>query len=155
MEKLTCKECGADFQPYRPYQVYCTKQCRKAVKIRNFPSQWNDKRRDNYLRKTYGIGLGEYNKLLEIQGGVCAICKTVPNDISLHVDHDHETGLIRGLLCFPCNQGIGNFHDSLELLTKASKYLNNSNQLRLQGITNKAEVLVAFKKVLDNVLFTC
>src|SRR5688572_26282042 len=52
--------------------------------------------RDQYLRRKYGITLEQYDEMFESQGGVCAICGREPrDDISLHVDHDHETGEVR------------------------------------------------------------
>lgn len=66
-------------------------------------------RRRGWLRREYGLTLEQYDELLQKQGGRCAICKTtVPGGIgSWHVDHDHATGKIRGLLCFDCNICLG------------------------------------------------
>lgn len=76
--------------------------------------------RDAYYRRTYGISAEEFDALLEKQGGVCAIC--VGPDPK-HLDHDHETGAIRGILCVNCNQGLGKFFDDPELLERAAAYL--------------------------------
>ena len=52
--------------------------------------------------------LEDYERMFDAQGGVCAICgKPRPEERTLHVDHDHETGEIRGLLCFSCNNALG------------------------------------------------
>lgn len=83
-------------------------------------------RRDQHLRALYGITITEYNAMVTAQGGKCLVC-----DISaakavrgrLYVDHDHATGLIRGLLCSHCNTGLGLFRDSPELLAAAISYL--------------------------------
>ena len=76
------------------------------------------------LETTYGIPAEEYNRILEIQGGRCAICRSVPRTIRLAVDHDHKTGAVRGLLCKRCNHDLlGGGHDSVELLWTAIKYL--------------------------------
>jgi len=57
-----------------------------------------------HLKNTYGITAEDYNAMMERQGGVCAICGAPPSETrSLNVDHDHETGAIRGLLCTLCN----------------------------------------------------
>lgn len=90
------------------------------------------KMRDYHLKRNYGISLDDYNKLHEQQGGVCAICgnpETVKHFVSgrshpLHLDHDHTTGKVRGLLCTLCNTGLGKFKDDKELLKKALEYLN-------------------------------
>src|SRR5438094_9480440 len=60
--------------------------------------------RAGHLKRKFGISLEQYEEMLAKQGGVCAICGAPPPEgTSLHVDHDHETGEVRGLLCFPCN----------------------------------------------------
>ncbi len=53
--------------------------------------------------RRYGITLTQYGQLLEFQGGRCAICERPPGQLHLSVDHDHETGAVRGLLCQRCN----------------------------------------------------
>lgn len=80
--------------------------------------------RRSYLKRKYGITLEQYDELLSEQGGVCGICGREPNpNISLHVDHDHQTGALRGLLCFPCNQAIGSLREDPALLELAIDYL--------------------------------
>jgi hypothetical protein len=64
------------------------------------------------LKRKYGITLEQYEALFEAQGGRCAICgsdKAHGVNDTLHVDHDHATGRIRGLLCFVCNRRLGWF----------------------------------------------
>lgn len=59
------------------------------------------------------------------QGGVCAICGRAPrDDISLHVDHDHATGAVRGLLCFRCNNAVGDLEDDPAILRRAAVYVD-------------------------------
>ena len=80
--------------------------------------------RRSYLKRKYGLTLEDYDRMLEAQDGGCAICGRPPRpDISLHVDHDHETGRIRGLLCFPCNNTLGDFEDDPARLYAAADYL--------------------------------
>jgi hypothetical protein len=84
---------------------------------------------DSYLRRTYGITLAQYDMILTNQGGVCAICKKSCNRTStvrLCVDHDHSNGIVRGLLCFQCNVGLGKFGDSAENLKSAIDYLERN-----------------------------
>jgi hypothetical protein len=77
-----------------------------------------------HLKKKYGLTVEEYEAMLADQGGGCAICARPPReDIALHVDHDHETGAIRALTCFRCNNALGDFNDDRALLAKASAYL--------------------------------
>lgn len=75
------------------------------------------------LKHEYGISLKDYDDLLTAQGGVCAICGGDNNGKNLHVDHDHKTGIVRGLLCNGCNSGIGNMKDDVNIVRKAVQYL--------------------------------
>lgn len=80
--------------------------------------------RDLYYRRTFGISADEFDVILVAQGRCCAICGVRPErEASLHVDHCHETGRIRGIVCLNCNQGIGKFNDDPELLERAAAYL--------------------------------
>lgn len=83
-----------------------------------------------FMKSVYGITLDQYEVLLEKQDGVCAICLRPERRKSryggtcrLHVDHDHKTGKLRGLLCSTCNFAIGGMNDSPELLRAAADYL--------------------------------
>lgn len=80
-------------------------------------------KRDESLKRDFGISEKQYLDMLEIQGGVCAICGKKETSRNLAVDHDHKTGLVRGLLCQKCNTGLGLLSDSLTMLEKAIKYL--------------------------------
>jgi hypothetical protein len=83
------------------------------------------KARAYHLGRTHGITPEQYDEMLAAQGGGCAICKRPPReDISLHVDHDHETGKVRGLLCFRCNNSLGDLEDDPVLVRAAAKYLD-------------------------------
>lgn len=76
------------------------------------------------LEETYGISAEEYDRLLKLQGGRCAICRNVPRTIRLATDHDHQTGAVRGLLCKRCNHDLlGGGHDSVDVLFRALAYL--------------------------------
>jgi hypothetical protein len=89
------------------------------------PELTKEKSRAAHLKIFFGITVAEYDLLFEKQGGVCAICKKVcSTGHALSVDHCHETGVIRGLLCRRCNRGIGHFYDNSFLLQTAVNYLN-------------------------------
>lgn len=79
-----------------------------------------DRVKADKLRRLYGLSLLEYNKMMIAQGGLCAICKSNP---ATDVDHCHQTGVVRGILCNNCNRGLGFFKDSRVLLLTASFYL--------------------------------
>jgi len=76
--------------------------------------------------KKYGITKDDYLRMVEEQGGVCAICGK-PDSIRLAVDHCHTTGIVRGLLCSGCNTSLGKFNDDIEVLRKAIEYLEKAN----------------------------
>lgn len=78
----------------------------------------------NNRLKRFGLSLGEYESMITDQSGRCAICfDRAADPTSLHVDHCHKTGRVRGLLCHSCNTGLGHFRDSVVNLSKASAYL--------------------------------
>lgn len=73
-----------------------------------------------HLKRRYGLSLEDFDDLLERQGGVCAVCKEAP---PTEVDHDHDTGEVRGLLCSPCNGAVGLFGDDPDVIRRAIAYL--------------------------------
>lgn len=81
--------------------------------------------RDRRLRATYGISAEDYDARLLAQGGGCAICQNdCPTGRMLAVDHDHATGVVRGLLCTNCNMAVGKMKDDADLLRRAAEYLD-------------------------------
>jgi hypothetical protein len=97
------------------------------------------KRHHQHVKRKFGISRDGYEKMLLSQNGKCAICgtenpsrngKAVKN---FAVDHNHTTGQVRSLLCTPCNQGIGHFLDSPNLLRTAATYLETFNQYPIGG----------------------
>jgi hypothetical protein len=78
---------------------------------------------EKYVQKTYGLGPGEYAQMLAAQNGVCAICMRPPRRRRLAVDHDHNTGKPRALLCYLCNKYLGQWEFDPVVATLASQYL--------------------------------
>ena len=147
-----CEICRNSYQPYRDSQRTCSVACsrklpdvkareaayrqRPEVKVRK-----NEARRleNNPGRKTvnlhqslrtrYGLEAEIYYAMLVAQAGVCVLCGSPPRgDASgagsrLHVDHDHETGKVRALLCNGCNRGLGYLNDDPALLRAAADYI--------------------------------
>ena len=118
--------CRACYQiKRRPYQIaYMASVGKEKAKGR-----YSAEKRSDSIVKSYGITLNDYDQLLQFQGGGCAICgskeaKTKRNG-RFCVDHDHLTGKVRGLLCAPCNRGIGLLKDDPEIIQKAVSYLKN------------------------------
>lgn len=77
--------------------------------------------KDKKLRQRFGINLETYLKIWKAQGEKCAICPRTEG--TFHVDHSHELGHVRGILCHHCNTALGNFGDSIETMEKAIDYL--------------------------------
>ncbi len=92
----------------------------KARRRRN-PAKYKAADRRAKLMHRYGLTEDSYNELLRAANGCCQICKRKMK--KLHIDHDHETGKVRGLLCMTCNQGLGKLGDTLERLLVAVEYL--------------------------------
>lgn len=83
-----------------------------------------EKGRRAWFKRAYGISVEEYEALVFIQKGSCAICKRpCKTNKALSVDHDHKTGKIRGLLCQACNSALGFMEDSIDNIENMIKYL--------------------------------
>lgn len=106
---------------------------RHPEKVAAAQKVWHDANRDHvrryHLLQKYEITPEDYDRMLAEQDGTCAICDGPPagrgkgNSI-FHVDHDHATGTVRGLLCAPCNTALGLFQDSPGTLLRAIEYLS-------------------------------
>ena len=109
-----CKKCKQKKeQASESYLKYKTKQSKEA------------KRNNTYMRK-YGITLDTYNEMYTEQSGCCKICNEHYD--KLHIDHDHNTNRVRGLLCGLCNRGIGCLKDDVLRLQEAINYLNDNEE---------------------------
>jgi hypothetical protein len=100
------------------------KLCRKAFDA----ARYKTSRRKELLVERYGIGDEEYYSLLEKQSGVCALCSAdTPGGRwkKFNVDHCHDTGRVRGLLCYRCNTALGQLGDNEVGLMKALSYVTN------------------------------
>ena len=87
--------------------------------------------RDKHLRQRYGFDHTEYDRMLQIQGGCCAVCLSKDPGKGFryfHIDHDHATGKVRGLLCAKCNQALGLLAENVEVVQRALNYLQHHNR---------------------------
>ena len=103
---------------------YQCKECKKK-----YLQKWREKNPGAYKEWKYGVTQKEYDKALEKQEGLCAICSTDKaggRHNTWHIDHDHSTGKFRGLLCWLCNSGLGKFKDNEDLLYNAAAYLRGN-----------------------------
>jgi len=105
-KKCICRDCNSDL-------------------TKSQDSYNRERRRIRHYEKAYGLTIDTYDRLLVLQEGSCAICKGNPTGTAVHftVDHNHKTGLTRGLLCSSCNRGLGLLKDNAEILGEAMKYL--------------------------------
>jgi hypothetical protein len=124
--------------PWSKDNFYWKEKRGSSEAVKDYMREWREKARaanpDYYLNqdlyKKYGITLEWYRETLAKQNNVCAICKepetTVIREkvIKMPVDHDHETGKTRGLLCTRCNRGLGLFRDKIDILNSAISYLS-------------------------------
>ena len=113
-----CKPCQAAYHR----QWYAKNRAKKSVDMRRVR-----------LSRLFGLSLEDWDALYDRQNGGCAICgesdgygrSDGAGRKRLSVDHDHQTGAVRGLLCDACNTGLGKFRDDPGLLAKAINYLAN------------------------------
>lgn len=124
-------------KPWGKDNFYWKERREGPEEVKEYMRQWQKKARaanpdyylDQNLRKKYGITLEWYRKQLSKQNNVCAICKQPEKAvirgrvIAMPVDHDHNTGKARGLLCTACNRGLGLFKDRVDILKSAIDYL--------------------------------
>lgn len=119
-----CKHCGKRTKRTRKY---CTNLCSvKAWKKANPEKRKVYKQRERL--KKFGLLIEEYDVLLTEQGGGCAACGRLQEDLSrkMAVDHDHATGKVRGLLCLGCNVTLGHAGDNPLLLRALADYLERT-----------------------------
>ena len=134
MDKMRCSKCQIMFDKndappsQRHKSSYYCRDCKREVRKADY---WNkvdfyrDYSRKNQRRtrlaRVYGMSENDYENLFDVQNGKCAICEIdIPR---LVIDHNHVTGVVRGLLCDPCNRGIGLLKDNPDVVQKAADYL--------------------------------
>jgi hypothetical protein len=85
--------------------------------------------REKHLQRKYGLSYDEYLAMIDAQDGKCAICSYEfgQKQGDAHVDHDHKTGEVRGILCNICNRGLGYFKDNEQSLINAANYIKYAN----------------------------
>jgi dCMP deaminase len=134
----SCVLCNQDFQTRRTAQKPRCDDCvrvaaaerRRAGKYHERP-EYKEKARAWRLANYYQITSEEYERLLRVQGGNCAICHNPPPaGQNLPIDHDHKTGRVRGLLCHKCNVSLGNLRDDPRHLKAAISYLLRCDPVR-------------------------
>jgi endogenous inhibitor of DNA gyrase (YacG/DUF329 family) len=135
VRKIVCDICGQEYEHWQHMSKFCSKQC--YHKAMYFRSKDRVLSKDYQLRKTYGISLQEFEQMVEDQNNLCAICKE-PEVMKqkdgrlfpLCVDHNHETGQIRDLLCRRCNMALGLLREDTSLVDAMKQYIAKFSQLK-------------------------
>ena len=127
--KKECTKCGEtlpleNFRKRTDRRGY-TSECKdcKSSNDKEWYKQNKESARNNYFKGTYGITTKDVERLKVEQDYKCAICDEEESGRGLFVDHDHDTGEVRGLLCHHCNSGLGMAKDNVEILKNMIKYL--------------------------------
>jgi hypothetical protein len=128
-----CVSCSIKTNAHKLYDTELMKPYRTKEKTKKRAVIWRnknpDKVQEQYQRKRlakYNMTQEEFDIYLESQQGKCAICSNYLTN-KFTVDHNHQTGKVRGLLCYKCNTGIGHLQDSVDILSEAIKYLKERN----------------------------
>lgn len=139
-EKMTCLYCGKETTRKVIHQKFCCIACKRLYrykingncnpsKIYKYKYQY----KFTHQARKYGITINDYKKIFKEQDGKCKICgkmearKRKDGELyNLHIDHDHKTLEVRGLLCNRCNICLGLVHDDIELFNKMIDYLEET-----------------------------
>lgn len=108
----------------------CKKCNNKRIKEYHKTPRGRARYRRYMLKRSYGLSVEQYEQMIRNQDGLCAICKESPKNKQrkqFYVDHNHETGNIRGLLCGTCNSAIGLMQENPDSLRRAAEYLEKYN----------------------------
>lgn len=130
----------------REGDYYCSPLCRgrdtrrKIQLARRQTPQQLEYERKTKLRSKYGLSVEEWEVMYADQNGLCAICRLPLVETKIHVDHNHTTGEVRGLLCRLCNPGIGYFQDDPELLMRAAEYLQSKDAAQPSVVAGRGGV---------------
>lgn len=120
-----CRSCNSEYMRNRIKNE--TKELRAARLAR---------KRENWFRANYGISVADYDRMLAGQGGKCASCQRPPvgkkNHTVLHVDHDHATGEVRGLLCGHCNRSYGLLQEDPDVIWGLLIYARKNQRRHLK-----------------------
>ena len=115
----TCPHCKKEFTPTKPSQKFCgNPECIRRGWLKA------------YLNRVYKLDIDTYEEMLKTQDGLCKICNTEgflmkeSHVLKLVVDHCHQTGRVRGLLCHNCNRALGLLKDDKDVISRAIDYLN-------------------------------
>lgn len=114
------------WQENNPGRLQAYRKAYHAKRLADDLAAVRAEQRAAWLAHRYGLTPDEYAEMVAAQHNRCAICGDTPTaGKSLHIDHDHESGAVRGLLCGHCNRAIGLFRDSPDVIEMAAAYLRH------------------------------
>lgn len=114
-----CRTCG-EVKPHSEWHRNSTAPDGLATRCKACKSVQG---RAGHLKRQYGMTVAQRDDMISSQSGVCTICLAAP---AVHVDHCHETGRVRGVLCFNCNSAVGKLGDDPDTLRRATAYLEGN-----------------------------
>ena len=125
-----CLQCGTTFEAKRKDKVYCSTQC--IDNARYYRNQ--EKRRENVFKRKYGITFAQRDAMYAEQEGKCKVCDTHMTwdhrkETTVHVDHCHTSGEVKGLLCSNCNTAAGLLGENHEIALKLAAYLLDTGKV--------------------------
>lgn len=126
--RMKCRRCGRTERYVDRLGNSRCAECSRAKEAAKYRDRPRFKRAEQ-LRQKYGLTIEQVDQMLSGQGGACAICRrTEPGGRwgTFVVDHCHKTGRVRGLLCDPCNRGIGFLKEDPERIRRAAHYLERT-----------------------------
>lgn len=152
-----CRGCETKFERRSKHgndPIFCSPKCRSRWhyesdrgRANEYARKWRSENRERVraakLRTQYGLDVADFNAILDAQGGGCAICANPqPRGTNWHIDHDHSCcpakkscgQCIRGILCGPCNRGLGYFGDDPTRLRAAVGYLEPERMSIVRGV---------------------
>lgn len=119
------ERCCIDCKDYKPLSEFYNNKSGKTSICKSCSNNRSEEyHKKIYRYKKYGITKKLFDELLLKQNNTCAICKKSFNN-DIHIDHDHSSNKVRGILCAKCNKGLGQFNDNIQCLTNAIIYLKN------------------------------
>jgi hypothetical protein len=140
MKEIICEQCDENFLAKRSTRRFCD-ECAKERKL-NYIKAYQKTRQGKaskrkalhkyHLKRLYGLTEEEYEDIVIEQNNQCAICNTNLDDTTrVSVDHCHQTNIVRGVLCYNCNVGLGHFKDYPQRLQKAIEYLERNSHKKI------------------------
>jgi hypothetical protein len=129
---IDCRDEGITTKRKAPYPGPRCASHNRAKRTQRRSTSWEKR-----IEAAYSLTAAEYWLIHEHQGGVCYMCRRAKGTGAkrLSVDHDHKTGIVRGLLCSPCNRGVlGHLRDDPEAFQRGIDYLNNPPAVQAIGI---------------------